>query len=183
VRALGAALLFALCAPATAVEDLGALEVVGQREQSLEQTRRDRYECHNWSVAQTGETPLAVPAGEPEPQDADRDRRRERIDRTIAGAVIGAGLGSLFGNGRRHDAGERVLAGAAVGAAIGAATADGRGREAEAEVAEPSNYLRALTACLEGRGYSVQLPTDAGMDARGRATQGAVADAELTASR
>ena len=159
VRALVAATLVALCVPVAAVEDLGALEVVGQRGQSLEQARRDRYECHNWSVAQTGEAPLAVTGDEPEPQDAARDRRRDRIDRTIAGAVIGAGLGSLFGNGRRHDAGERVLAGAAVGAAIGAATADSRGREAEAEVAEPSNYLRALTACLEGRGYSVHLPT------------------------
>jgi len=149
VRALGAAALVALCAPAMAVEDLRALEVVGQRGQSLEQTRRDRYECHNWSVAQTGETPLAPTADEREPRDA----------------VIGAGLGSLFGNGRRHDAGERVLAGAAVGAAIGAATADGREREVEAEVPEPSDYLRALTACLEGRGYSVHLPTVAELTA------------------
>jgi uncharacterized protein YcfJ len=164
VRALGATALLALCVPAMAVEDLRALEVVGQRGQSLEQTRRDRYECHNWSVAQTGETPLGVTADEPEPQDV-RDRRRERIDRTIAGAVIGAGLGSLFGHGRRHDAAERVLAGAAVGAAIGAATADGRERQAEAEVAEPSDYLRALTACLEGRGYSVHLPTEAELTA------------------
>lgn len=165
LRALGAAALVALCAPATAVEDLRALEVVGQRGQSLEQTRRDRYECHNWAVAQTGETPLAVPAGDLEPQDADRERRRERIDRTIAGAVIGAGLGSLFGHGRRHDAAESVLTGAAVGAAIGVATAEGRDREAEADVSEPSDYLRALTACLEGRGYSVHLPTAAELTA------------------
>jgi uncharacterized protein YcfJ len=169
VRALGAAALVAFCAPALAVEDLRALEVVGQRGQSLEQTRRDRYECHNWSVAETGEAPLATPADDLEPQDADRDRRRERIDRTIAGAVIGAGIGSLFGHGYRRDAGERVLAGAAVGAAIGAATANGREREvdaaADAEAAEPSDYLRALIACLEGRGYSVHLPTNAELTA------------------
>jgi hypothetical protein len=65
----------------------------------------------------------------------------------------------------RRDAAERVLAGATVGAAIGAATADGREREVEAEVAEPSDYLRALTACLEGRGYSVHLPTEAELTA------------------
>lgn len=167
VRALGAAVLVAFCGPVMAVEDLRALEVVGQRGQSPEQARRDRYECHNWSVAQTGETPLAMPADDLKPQDADRDRRRERIDRTIAGAVIGAGIGSLFGYGHRRDAGERVLAGAAVGAAIGAATADARDREVEveAEPAEPSDYLRALTACLEGRGYSVRLPTEAELTA------------------
>jgi hypothetical protein len=167
VRVLGAAALVVLCAPAAAVEDLRALEVVGQRGQSLEQTRRDRYECHNWSVAQTGETPLAAPAAEPEPRDSDRDLRRERVSRTIAGAIIGAGIGGLFGDGYRHrrDSVEPVLAGAAVGAAIGAATAGGRERDLAAEGAGPSNYLRALTACLEGRGYSVHLPTEAELTA------------------
>ena len=63
--ALGIALGIAMTAvslPAAAAEDLRALEVVGQRGQSIEQTRRDRYECHNWSVEQTGETPTAAPA-------------------------------------------------------------------------------------------------------------------------
>ena len=52
-----------------------------------------------------------------------------------------------------------MLAGAAVGAAIGAATARDEHREEEAEAAEPSDYLRALTACMEGRGYTVALPS------------------------
>jgi hypothetical protein len=200
-RVLGAVAIVAFCTPALAVEDLRSLEVVGQRAQSPEQARRDRYECHNWSVSQTGETPLAAPADEREPRDADGDRRRERVSRTIAGAIIGAGIGGLFGDGHRHrrHSAEPVLAGAAVGAAIGAATAGGRDREVDADVAEQSDYLRALTACLEGRGYSVHLPAGEGRDARGRATQaragtpeveqrreqlpGAVADAELTASR
>src|SRR5436190_23419212 len=41
--------------PATAAEDLRALEVRGLRGQSAEQARRDRYECHNWAFAQTGQ--------------------------------------------------------------------------------------------------------------------------------
>ena len=88
-----------------------------------------------------------------------RELKRERVDRAIVGAAIGGAIGSLFGHGhgwRRHH-GDRVLAGAAAGAAIGAATAKG-GREEEATAEEPSHYLRALTACLEGRGYSVSLP-------------------------
>jgi uncharacterized protein YcfJ len=156
--ALGAALAALAAVPAWAAEDLRSLEVQGQRGQSLEQTRRDRYECHNWAVAQTGETPLAAPP-DAEPTDAARDRRAERIDRAIIGAVIGAGIGSLFGTGRHHDDADRVLAGAAAGAAIGAATAGGGEREAAAEPEQPSDYLSALTACLEGRGYSVHLPT------------------------
>lgn len=151
--------LVALSVPAMGAEDLRMLEVQGQRGQSQEQTRRDRYECHNWAVEQTGEAPPAVPAAD-EPRDDKRELKRERVDRAIVGAAIGGAIGSLFGHGhgwRRHH-GDRVLAGAAAGAAIGAATAQG-GRDEDASEAEPSDYLRALTACLEGRGYSVSLPT------------------------
>jgi hypothetical protein len=162
-RPLLAGLFAALALPAAA-EDLRALEVQGLRGQSLEQTRRDRYECHNWAVSETGESPPAAPARD-EPRDDERELRRKRIDRAIAGAAIGGVVGSLFRNGRRRDSGDRVLAGAAAGAAIGAATAGSGDRETAAE--EPSDYLRALTACLEGRGYSVSMP----------------ASPELTASR
>ena len=161
----------ACCLPVAAAEDLGALEVVGQRGQSLEQTRRDRYECHNWAVEQTGESPPAVPVGAPPPA-PQPDLRRERVDRALIGAAIGGALGGIFGSAHGHgyhddDSGENVLVGAAAGAAIGAATAGSR-RKKEAAAAEPegpSEYLRALTACLEGRGYSVRLPTAAELTA------------------
>jgi hypothetical protein len=162
-----AIVVLAACVPASAVEDLRALEVQGQRGQSLEQTRRDRYECHNWAVEQTGEAPAAVSA-DAEPRDgaSKRELRRERIDRAIVGAAIGGAVGSIFGNGRRRHSSDRALAGAAAGAAIGAATAGGDRRTAAAtDPEEPSDYLRALTACLEGRGYSVALPTAAALTA------------------
>lgn len=158
--ALVAGLLVALALPAVAAEDLRALEVQGRRGQSLEETRRDRYECHNWAVEQTGEAPPAVPSGD-EPRDGERDLRRERIDRAIAGAAIGGIVGSILGNGHRRHSNDRVLAGAAAGAAIGAATAGGARKEDAPADDEPSDYLRALTACLEGRGYSVSMPSAA----------------------
>jgi hypothetical protein len=139
--------------PAAAVEDLRALTVQGQRGQSAEQARRDRYECHNWAVAQTGESPPAAPDATAA-DDAKADLKRDRIGRAIVGATIGGAIGGLVGDW--YEA-ENVLAGAAAGAAIGAATAGAR-RKAAAEPEEPSDYLRALTACLEGRGYSVALP-------------------------
>lgn len=150
--------------PAAAAEDLRALEVQGERGQSLDQARRDRYECHNWAVEQTGAAPPAAPAGD-EPRDGKRELRRERIDRAIAGAAIGGVVGSLFGNGWRRHSGDRVLAGAAAGAAIGAATAGARRNESASAETEPSDYLRALTACLEGRGYSVSMPEKAELTA------------------
>jgi lysozyme family protein len=152
-KSLLAALALAAALPAAAAEGLRALEVLGQRGQTLEQTRRDRYECHNWAVEQTGEAPPA-PAAE-QADDGKRDLKQERISRAVVGAAIGGVIGGLFGD--VHDANESVLAGAAVGAGVGAATAGGRRTEAAAPEG-PSDYLRALTACLEGRGYSVALP-------------------------
>jgi hypothetical protein len=166
VRGLLVAAAFAASAPpAGAAEDLAALRVEGQRGQSAEQTRRDRYECHNWAVEQSGEIPAAVPADDTEPSDARRERRARRIDRALAGAAIGAGLGGLVRATQHEDASHGVLAGAAVGAAVGAATA-GPSRDAADATSEPSGYLRALTACLEGRGYSAALPATVEVSAR-----------------
>jgi hypothetical protein len=157
---VAAAATVVFAAPAFGVEDLAALQVEGQRGQSAEQVRRDRYECHNWAVEQSGAMPVAVPVQNDDSSEADRSVRAERVGRAITGAAIGAGLGGLVRNGRHHSA-DSVLAGAAVGAAIGAATA-GKARERDdaAEAEERSDYLRALTACLEGRGYSVALPSN-----------------------
>jgi len=160
-KALLAALVLASSLQAAAAEDLRALEVQGQRGQSLEQTRRDRYECHNWAVAQTGGSPPVAPAGEPA-DDGKAELKRERIGRAIVGATIGGAIGGLFGDW--HDANEQILAGAALGAGIGAATA-GAGRKEAAAPEGPSDYLRALTACLEGRGYSVSVPAAAELTA------------------
>jgi len=153
-----AAILLASSLPAAAIEDLRALEVQGQRGQSVEQTRRDRYECHNWAVEQSGESPPAAPVVAQQTDDAKRALRHERVGRALMGAAIGGTIGGLFGD--HHEPNESVLAGAAVGAGIGAVTA-GAGRKDPEEPEGPSEYLRALTACLEGRGYAVSLPTAA----------------------
>jgi hypothetical protein len=148
--------LVLLALPATAAEDLRALEVRGLRNQSQEQARRDRHECHNWAVAQTGQSPPATPAAAP-PDAAKADLKRERIGRAIVGATIGGAIGGLFGDW--HDSNENILAGAALGAGIGAATADAGRKQPPLAPEGPSDYLRALTACLEGRGYSVSQPS------------------------
>jgi hypothetical protein len=158
---LGLAATLVLGTTVHAAVDLAALEVQPQRGQSGEQLRRDRYECHNWAVEQSGEVPLAMPAAdENQSSAAEREQRAERIDRVLRGAAIGAGLGGLVRAAQRENPSNGVLAGAAVGAVIGAATGRSQERGAPDE-AEPSDYLRALTACLEGRGYAVALPSSA----------------------
>jgi hypothetical protein len=148
---------------AMASEDLAALRVDPQRGQSPDQLRRDRYECHNWAVEQTGQTPIAASEDREQPSDAKRDKRAARANRAILGAAIGSVVGSIAGSGRGwHHENDAVLTGAAVGAGVGAASVGGKSRDkgkgkSEAPPA-PSEYLRALSACLEGRGYEVTLP-------------------------
>ncbi len=75
-------------ATAGAAIDLSQLQVTPQRGQSADQARRDRYECHNWAVEQTGEVPSAAPA--PNQDAADAAKRADRIGRIATGAAIGA---------------------------------------------------------------------------------------------
>jgi len=169
VRALITAAATASVGAALATEDLAALRVDPQRDQSADQLRRDRYECHNWAVEQTGEAPVAAPEAREQTSDAKRDKRAERASRAILGAAIGSVVGGIAGGGRgwRHE-NDAVLTGAAVGAGVGAASVGGKARDkgkSEAPQA-PSDYLRALSACLEGRGYSVTMPNPPSARAR-----------------
>jgi len=148
----------AFCVTAAAV-DLSQLQVTPQRGQSADQTRRDRYECHNWAVEQTGEVPTTMPA--PNQDAVDAAKRADRIARIATGAAIGAGLGGLFGGG--HNPGEDMLKGAAVGSVVGVASGavHDKKQQKQAGPETGTDYLRALSACLEGRGYTVSMPAPA----------------------
>jgi hypothetical protein len=135
--------------------------------QTPEQQSRDQYECYNWAIKQTGFDPgqSAIPT----------DRRVRVVPMPPPGydtatlAIAGAVLGALIG-GPRHAAGGALI-GASAGAIAGAssdtarmesarqqeeayAARDGR-REAQFEE-KAFGFRRAMSACLEGRGYSVQ---------------------------
>jgi hypothetical protein len=148
-----------LVGPALAAIDLAALQVLPQRGQSAEQARRDRYECHNWAIEQTGVIPLAAPLQQESTEDTARARRAERFNRILSGAAIGAGIGGLIRSAQGENPTEGLIAGGAVGGVVGAAT--GRKKESIVEDDADNEYLRALSACLEGRGYTVSMPTAA----------------------
>jgi hypothetical protein len=152
--------------PAVASSELYVYAARGQSDKQLD---RDRYECHNWAVRQSNYNPsdprlaphqqvqvVAAPAPAPGAG-------------TIAGAVAGAVIGAAIGH--PHDAAEGAVVGAIAGGAMGAASESARrqqaarasGRinaEAQAERAQlerqASDYRRAISACLEGRGYTVK---------------------------
>jgi hypothetical protein len=132
--------------------------------QTPEQLDRDRYECSLWATQQTGFDPSApnvppsarvrvVSAGPPPGTG------------TAVGAIAGAILGAAVAGPRNGGAG--AVVGAITGGALGAASDASRAQETteyvvpnrEAAMAiqqQAGNYRRALSACLQGRGYTVQ---------------------------
>lgn len=137
------------------------------KNQSDEQQSRDHYACYNWAMDQTGFDPSVssiVPAQRvrvvPMPPPG-----HDTVSMTIAGAVLGALIG-----GPRH-AGGGALIGAASGAMMGAVSDASRVEAArQMEEAYQNRYQardlrkekkalhfrRAMSACLESRGYSVK---------------------------
>lgn len=151
--------------PPARLHDLYVYPAQGQDEDRLD---RDRYACHRWSVRQSGFDP-SLPGLPP--------HQRVRVVAAgpppgagvAAGAMTGAVLGAAVS--RPHETGEGALVGAAAGAVLGAiaesAHAEETGRREQAlaqreagRVAQQEQlalaYRRAITACLEGRGYSVR---------------------------
>ena len=135
--------------------------------QTTEQQSRDHYECYNWAVNQTGFDPSqsTIPPKErvkvvPMPPPG-----HDSVVMAVAGAVLGALIA-----GPRH-AGAGALIGAGSGAIVGAASdvsreeyaqqmeeayANGdKALDAQYE-AKARDFRRAMSACLEGRGYNVK---------------------------
>lgn len=135
--------------------------------QSAARQDRDRYECYLWAVKQSGFDPGQAQLAP-----------HQRIEVTpaappganaAAGAVGGAIAGSLMAP--YHDQGRGMVFGAVTGALLGAASDQAQQQRAQQiqqqynsreeqqyarEDRQARNYRRAMTACLEGRGYTVR---------------------------
>jgi hypothetical protein len=130
--------------------------------QSPEQTDRDRYECHIWAVQQTGVDPSRADAS-----------AYERVivqpanppgSGTAAGAIGGAILGAIIAGPRNAGAG--LVIGGATGAIVGSAAdanAQAQAQQTQQQInqnaaagrARADSYRRAISACLQGRGYTI----------------------------
>lgn len=130
--------------------------------QSAAQLDRDRYECNDWAVRQSHYDPSLVHADVP----------RVRVvpasppgATTVGGAIAGAVVGSIIAG--PHNAGGGALVGAVAGGALGAASENAQEQRAERvqqrydarsarALQSAQDYKRAISACLEGRGYTVK---------------------------
>ena len=135
--------------------------------QTTDQQARDHFECYHWSIKQTGFDPS---------QSSIPSKQRVRVvpmppagHDTAVLAITGAVLGALIA-GPRHAAGGALL-GATGGAIAGAASDSSRQQTADQLEEAYSNhdqtidaqyegraleFRRAMSACLEGRGYAVE---------------------------
>lgn len=121
--------------------------------QSAEQQAKDKQECESWARGQTGYDPAARPPAQSAAPQGGVVRGAAR------GAAVGAAVGAIAG-----DAGK----GAAMGAAGGGLMGGMRRRDQQAQQgAEAQNWQsqqdakaaenrRAMSACLTGKGYTVQ---------------------------
>jgi outer membrane lipoprotein SlyB len=135
------------------------------RDQTAQQQDRDRFECFNWAVTQTGYDPSR--------QSPPRQTREVVVpaqpsgSATFAGAVTGALVGAAVSSPRNR--GNGAVIGAIAGTALGAAadSAEQSAAQAAADARRNNNtvsrsqgqaadFRRAMSACLEGRGYAVQ---------------------------
>ncbi len=152
-RGLGpAALLLLMLAEPGAAQNIVAYPSKGQ---SQEQQERDRFECYNWAVQQTGYNPQAAQAGTTAAPSYGGPTTVQGAGR---GAAVGAIGGAIGGNAGK---------GAAIGAAAGGLMSGMRRREAERQQADMqyqqqqataqqgAGFNRAMATCLQGRGYAV----------------------------
>jgi hypothetical protein len=157
--ALGALLWLIVAAPTVTL----AIDmfIYPTRGQSAEQQDRDQWECRSWATQQTGFDPAARPRAitPPPAQQAPRGG-------ALRGAAGGAGIGAI-GGAIGGNAGRGAAIGAVGGGLLGAVRRNDQNRQndfaqqqwAQQNVAHHeqnrSAWTRAVAACLQGRGYTV----------------------------
>ncbi|SMF94714.1 Glycine-zipper containing OmpA-like membrane domain-containing protein [Methylomagnum ishizawai] len=126
--------------------------------QSAAQTAADKSECQGWATQQTGVNPAAqaqAPAPAQSPQGG-------LLRGGAKGAAAGAAIGAVAG-----DAGKGAAIGAVAGGMGGAMRRHGQQQQQQAQAQQAqaqsqaqsqamANFDRAYSACLKGRGYSVE---------------------------
>ncbi len=135
--------------------------------QTEQQQERDRYECYLWAVEQSG--------FDPGQQQLAPHQRIEVVSTTPKGSdvAVGAATGAVLGSmlAAPHARGEGLVFGILTGAIFGLASEAGKQQQADnlqqqyddleqqrywALEQQAEGYRKAMSACLEGRNYTVQ---------------------------
>lgn len=171
-----AGLILSLMLPATLLAD-EKLFVFPADGQTPDQQKQDEYECYRWASGQTGFDPVLAaqqpaPSTSDDSQAASSETKGNSTGKAIvrgaaAGAVVaevtggeaddGAGYGAAAGllKSRRNKKQQEKEATQKKAQAEQQAKAKAEA-EAAALTAKRDEYKRAITACLEGKGYTVK---------------------------
>lgn len=144
-----------LSAMNVAMADLMIFPAKGQSDATMEQ---DKFSCYGWAKGQTGFDPMKVPTtSTPAPS------QQQKSGGVVRGALGGAALGAIIGDSSR-SARNAGAAGALIGGvrqssannATAQKTEQWKQQEANTYANNRSQYDRAYSACLEGKGYTVK---------------------------
>jgi hypothetical protein len=127
--------------------------------QTPEQQQKDMTECNGWAKQTTGVDPVVL-AQQATSQPAPAGSQGERV----RGAAGGAAAGAIIGEIADDDAGKGAAVGAVVGTMAGGAKQRRKAgaqqqqtQQAQQQTQQAlSTYNRAVSACLEGRGYTLK---------------------------
>jgi hypothetical protein len=125
-------------------------------DQSAEQQAIDRGACEAWARKETGFDPMN--ASSPPPSSS-ADKGVGAVGGAARGALGGAAIGAIAG-----DAGKGAAIGAIGGGLFGGMKRKDQQKKADAErshyAAQQSNarshYMRAFSACMEGKDYTIK---------------------------
>jgi len=134
------------------------LYVFPAKNQTAQQQEKDESDCYTWAVQQSGYDPINPT--KVQAQQVDQGPDGSAVRGAAGGAAMGAAIGAMCG-----DAGKGAAWGAAAGAVAGR-----RRRNMENAAEQQQNnqqaaqtnqnlvdgFKKAYTACLEGKGYTVQ---------------------------
>lgn len=132
--------------------------------QTDEQMTEDKKICHDWAIKEIGFDPAQPQAVAQAPQTQSQGHSGARLK----GAARGAAMGAVVGEIANDDAGQGAAAGAAAGVmAGGMKTRSAKRNQQKYQQAQTqqqevtteqqlSEFNRANSACLEGKGYTVQ---------------------------
>ena len=161
-KAILTASLLVLGLTASGIVGAADLFVYPGKGQSNEQMEKDKHSCYSWAKQTTGFDPMAAPtatSAPPQTQQPTASAGRGLIGGAAGGAIIGGIAG---------DAGKGAAIGAVTGGLFGGMRRQSQEterrqkeqqwaqREAGNYQARRTEYNRAYSACLEGRGYTVR---------------------------
>lgn len=126
--------------------------------QDKEAQEKDEFDCYKWAMDETGYNPINPP--EIQAEQVEQGPDGGAVMGSAKGAAAGAAIGAIAG-----DAGKGAAIGATAGAIRGrrvsqynkAKQQQQNDEEAKAKEEEMlNNFKKAFTACMTGKGYTVQ---------------------------